>query len=162
MSPNRDHSTAPTAEGRPHVVTSGALPSPEAAEAHATLSQIWGAGQLDTAGGGEPPDQGLCPGEHESQGITWFCKKLLRSPLSLVSAPEEQPPRPETAGGLLERRRHLREFSEPARCQQGGHCPPLPRTGQTAYLQGEEIESPMPDLLFGVWPEPAGITCTPQ
>lgn len=78
----------------------------------------------------------------------------------MVSAPEEQPPRPETAGGLLERRRHPREFNEPAQCQQGGHRPPLPRTGETAYLQGEETESPRPALLFGVWPEPAGITCT--
>ena len=130
MSPNRDHSTAPTAEGRPHVVTSGALPSPEAAEAPATLSQIWGAGQLDTAGGGEPPDQGLCPGEHESQGITWFCKKLLRSPLSLVSAPEEQPPRPETAGGLLERRRHLGNSANllgANRVVIAHHCPGLDR-----------------------------------
>ena len=108
---------------------------------------------------GQPPGQGLCPGERESQSITWFWRKLLRGPLSSVSALVEQPP--ETAGGLLERSRHPGEFNEPAHCQQGGHCPPLPRTGEATYLQGEETESPMPALLSGVWPEPAGVTCTP-
>ena len=99
------------------------------------------------------------PGECESQTITWFWKKLLRGPLSSVSAPVEQSP--ETAGGLLERHRHLGKFNEAAQCQQGDHCPLPPRTGESAYLQGGEIESPTPALLFGVRPEPAGITCTP-